>query len=104
MTIRMDEAEVIAAAVGTGLFALLAFIVGAWLLYRLVRPSRRRNRRENRRVQESGFTPEEVEQMLRLMERMEQRLEVLERVVAQDERREERILEAGENPELRRIK
>jgi hypothetical protein len=104
MTIRMDEAEVIAAAVGTGLFALLAFIVGAWLLYRLVRPSRRRTRRENRRVQESGFTPEEVEQMLRLMERMEQRLEVLERVVAQDERREERILEAGEDPELRRIK
>lgn len=104
MTIRMDEAEVIAAAMGTGIFALIAFIVGAWLLYRLVRPSRRNKRREHRRAEESGFTPAETEQMLRIMERMEQRLAVLERVVDQDGRREERILETGEDPELRRIK
>jgi hypothetical protein len=100
MTISMDEGEVIAALVGSGIFAL-AIVVGLiWLLYLLVRPRRRRRREER----EAAFTPSEAEQMIRLMERMEERLEVLERVVAQDGGREERILEAGEAPELRRIK
>jgi flagellar biosynthesis/type III secretory pathway M-ring protein FliF/YscJ len=103
MTIRMDEGEVIAALVGSGIF-VLAIVIGAiWLLYLLVRP-RRRRRRQEREEREAGFSPSEAEQMIRLMERMEERLDVLERVVAQDGSREERILEAGEGPELRRIK
>ena len=101
MTIRMDEGEVIAALVGTGIFALAIVVAVIWLLYLLVRP---RRRRREQRERELGLSPSEAEQMLRLMERMEERLEVLERVVSQDGDREERILEAGEDPELRRIK
>jgi flagellar biosynthesis/type III secretory pathway M-ring protein FliF/YscJ len=113
MTIRMDEAEVIAAAVGTGIFALVAILVAAWLLYLLVRPSRRRKRRElreqrqraaHREPQDEALSTAEAAQMLRVMERMEERLAVLERLVTDDSDREERILEAGESPELRRIK
>jgi hypothetical protein len=100
MTISMDEGEVIAALVGSGIFALAIVVGMIWLLYLLVRPRRRRRREER----ELGLTPSEAEQMIRLMERMEERLEVLERVVAQDGGRGERILEAGEAPELRRIK
>ena len=103
MTIRMDEGEVIAALVGSGIFALAIVITGVWLLYLLVRP-RRRRRLEEREEREAGFSPSEAEQMIRLMERMEERLDVLERVVAQDGGREERIVEAGGGPELRRIK
>ena len=103
MTISMDEGEVIAALVGSGLFILAIVVTALWLLYLLVRP-RRRRRREERVVREAGFSPSEAEQMIQLMERMEERLDVLERVVAQDGGREERILEAGEGPELRRIK
>ena len=102
MTISMDEGEVIAALVGSGIFVLAIVITAVWLLYLLVRP--RRRRREEREEREAAFSPSEAEQMIRLMARMEERLDVLERVVAQDGGREERILEAGERPELRRIK
>jgi len=101
MTIRMDEGEVIAALVGSGIFVLAIVVAALWLLYLLVRPRRRRRKERERELE---MSPSEAEQMLRLMERMEERLDVLERVVSQDGGREERILEAGEGPELRRIK
>ena len=81
MTIRMDEAEVIAAVIGSGIFGLAVLVTIGWLIYLLVRPSRRRRRRER---QAAELTESDAEQMLRLMERMDQRLEVLERVVARD--------------------
>lgn len=99
MTIQMDEADVIAALVGSGVVALVALLFVGWLFYLLVRPRRRR-----REKKEAAMTAAEVEQMLELIERMEQRLAVVERVVAQDGDRQERILEAGRDPELRRIK
>ena len=103
MTIRMDEGEVIAAMIGSGIFTLAVIVTIGWLIYPMVRPSRRRRRRERER-QPAELTQSEAEQMLRLIERMDQRLEVLERVVALDGEPEERILETGEAPELRRIK
>ena len=102
MTIRMDEGEVIAAMIGSGIFTLAVIVTIGWLIYLMVRPSRRRRRERER--QPAELTQSEAEQMLRLIERMDQRLEVLERVVARDEEPEERILETGEAPELRRIK
>jgi len=102
MTIRMDEGEVIAAMIGSGIFTLAVIVTIGWLIYLMVRPSRRRRRERER--QPAELTQSEAEQMLRLIERMDQRLEVLERVVALDGEPEERILETGEAPELRRIK
>jgi hypothetical protein len=102
MTIRMDEGEVIAAMIGSGIFTLAVIVTIGWLIYLMVRPSRRRRRERER--QPAELTQSEAEQMLRLIERMDQRLEVLERVVARDGEAEERILETGEAPELRRIK
>jgi hypothetical protein len=99
MTIRMDEAEVIAALVGSGIFTLALIVGFVWLLYLLVRPRRRRRERKAAEV-----TPSEAEEMIELIARMEQRLEVLERLVVQDDRPQDRVLEAGDSPELRRTK
>jgi hypothetical protein len=91
----VSEAIEIAMAVG-GLVSLL--IVGL-LIYLLVRPPRRR------RVEApSEIDAIEAEEMLALIDRMERRLEVLERALPADHRRETRILETGEGPEHRRMK
>lgn len=100
MTISVDAAEVATAIeVASWVGSLVAMLVIALLVYLMVRPSRRRR---ERRPPEIDAIP--AEQMLRLMERMEQRLDVLERVVAQDAREQDRFLEAGETPEQRRTK
>ncbi len=100
MTISVNGNEIsnaieIAMAVG-GLVSLL--IVGL-LFYLLVRPPRRP--RVEVRPEPDAI---EVEEMLALIDRMERRLEVLERALPAEERQPKRILETGEGPENRRMK
>ncbi len=100
MTIRMDAAEVMTAIeVASWVGTLVAMLVIGLLVYLMVRPSRRR--RERRAAEIDAV---QAEEMLRLMERMEQRLTVLERVVTHDAQQQDRILEAGEARQYRRTK
>ena len=100
MTVSVDAAEMahaieVASWVGTMAAMLVIFL----LVYLMVRPSRRR--RERRAAEIDAV---QAEEMLRLMERMEQRLTVLERVVTHDAKDQDRILEAGEARQYRRTK
>ena len=98
MTIRMDAADLITAIeVASLVGTIVAMLVIGLLIYLMVRPSRRR--RDRRQVE---IDAADARQTLQLIERMERRLEVLERVVAQDAVREEQFLEAGEAPQKRR--
>ena len=99
MTVSMTEQEVIelvGAAVAGGVL-LIMLMVGLFI-YLLVRPPRRRR---------EAPPPEAIdyEEMLAVMERMERRLEALERVVDTEPEPRDRILAAGEErPETRRTK
>ena len=101
MTVQIDGVDVmqaieIAALVGG---IVLTLVVG-FIFYLMVRPVR--HRREKRPVEPDAL---DLEEMIRLLDRVEQRLEVLERAVGDGTRQEERILEAGlEGPENRRTK
>ena len=102
MTIRVDAAELATAVeVASWVGSLVAMLVAVLIIYLMVRPSRRRRREAGRAPEDEAI---EMEEMLRLMERMEQRLEVLERVVAHGANDEDRILDAGEGPQIRRVK
>ena len=97
MTLRIDGTDVGAIIEGAAWAgSIVAILIVALLIYLVVRPPRRRA--------EARPEPEatDVEEMLALMERMERRLEVLERSVGNEPRREEQRLEAGEVPEHRR--
>ena len=92
MTISMNGSEVseaieIAMAVG----GVLALLIGALVFYLLVRPPRRRRVEPPRRDEDSL----DVEEMLALIDRMERRLEVLERAVPAEAGRDERLLETS---------
>ena len=101
MTIQMDASDVVTAIeVASWVASLLAMRVIGLLVWLMVRPSRRRRDRD----QGSAIGAVEAEEMMRLMARVEQRLEVLERLVVQDARAEEHVLEAGEARETRRAK
>ena len=91
----VSEAIEIAMAVG-GLVSLL--IVGL-LIYLVVRPPRRA--RIEARPEPDAI---DAEEMLALIDRMERRLEVLERAVAAEPADGKTLLEAGEGPETRRMK
>ena len=103
MTIRMNEQEVIEiveALAWTG--SVVAMLIIGLLVYLMVRPPRRR-RDERRREAETETL--DAEQVLAVLDRMERRLEVLERAVPAEARDEERFLEAGtEGPKTRRSK
>lgn len=86
MTGNSDLVEAIVAATWVGGF--VATLVIGLLLYLMVRPKRRR--REAPPAEEMDRA-----EMLRLMARMEQRLEVMERAVAAGAPDEERILLTG---------
>jgi hypothetical protein len=91
MTVQIDGVDVmnaieIAAIVG----GLLVTLIVGFVFYLMVRPVR--HRREKRPVEPDAL---DVEEMLGLLDRMEQRLAVLERAVGDDGRREERLLETG---------
>ena len=77
MTIQMDEASVMAAIeVAAIVGSIVSVLVIGLIVYLLVRPSRRQ--REARRAEPDAI---DVEEMIQLIDRMEQRLEVLERAV-----------------------
>lgn len=108
MTISIDGTDVgqaieIAGMVGS----VVALIVAAFIIYLMVRPPRRKRRAQS---DEEALA---MEEMLRLMDRMEQRLAVLERAVEGEEsarryverEREQQLLDAGdEDPQARRTK
>jgi hypothetical protein len=81
MTIQLDGMDVMALAeAATVVGGIISMLVVGLLIYLLVRPPRhvRQARREQPAMQES-----EAEEMLRMMDRMEARLEVLERLVVE---------------------
>ncbi len=100
MTLRLDAADLVAAIeVATLVGTIVAMLVIGLLVYLMVRPSRRR--RDVPASEAAGLDTE----MLRLMERMEHRLEILERAVAGRTAGEDRIVQTGvEAPETRRRK
>ncbi|HWT12875.1 MAG TPA: hypothetical protein VN231_08995 [Allosphingosinicella sp.] len=101
MTFRIDGAEV-GEAIGIAMTVggIVALLVVALLVYLVVRPPRR-PRVEARREPEAI----DGEEMLAVIERMERRLEVLERAVTAEARPQgNQLLEAGEAPETRRTK
>lgn len=103
MTISMSATDVLEVVTIVG--GLFAVLVGALVIYLLVRPSR--GKREAARPEADMLDREE---MLALMDRMERRLETLERLVTHDEEpariapRADEISEAVEDRELGRTK
>ncbi len=103
MTISISDGDV-AQAIDLALTVggLIAMLIVGLLVYLMVRPPRR-VREERRR--EAATETIDAEQVLAVLDRMERRLEVLERAVPAEPRDEERFLEAGaEGPETRRSK
>ena len=101
MTLSVDGVDVmqaieIAAMVGS----IVAMLVIGLIVYLMVRPTRRQP--QVRPPEEDSF---DAGELLRLMDRMEQRLEVLERAVGEETRLQDRQLETDEQrPEMRRKK
>lgn len=92
-----DIGQAIEIALNVG--GVIAVLVIALLVYLLVRPARRQA------PPPLPAEPDEVDvrEMLRLLDRMEQRLEVLERAIGQDTGPRRELLEAGgEAPGTRR--
>lgn len=69
-----DVAEIV--RVAASVFGILLMLVVGWFVYLMVRPSRRA--RDKRREAD----PAEAEQLWRIVDLMERRLEVLERALA----------------------
>jgi hypothetical protein len=69
--------------VGSIVGSIVATTLAVWIVYLMVRPSRR-VREQRRRDSEESFA--DTEEMWAIIDRMESRLEVLERVVAAEER------------------
>jgi hypothetical protein len=87
MSIQIVGAEIgdiveVAATVGS----ILLTLVVCWFVYLMVRPPRhvREQRRGDR--EDRAERPGELDEMWRLMDRMDSRLEVLERALAAEER------------------
>ena len=100
MSVHVDANDVAQAVeLASWVATMLAMLVMGLIVYFMVRPSRRRRERRN-----SEIGSEEAEQMLRLMERMEQRLGTLERIVSQDSPPRIRTIDTEDCDELRRIK
>jgi hypothetical protein len=107
MTIQVDGVDLIAAAEVAALVGgIVSMLVIGLLVYLLVRPPRHVRQAKQR---SAALHEGEAEEMIRLMDRMEERLEVLERALADPTVRrphsnEQRILEPAEGRENRRIK
>ncbi len=100
MTIQMTEADVMAIAEGLAWAgSIVAVLIIALLVYLMVRPPRRRSL-----PVEPDAEAIDMRELVRLMDRMEQRLEVLERLVTDEKRDREQLLEADEGPQTRRTK
>ncbi len=99
MTVSVHPADLVTAIeVASWVATIVAMLVFGLIVYLMVRPKRRRR--------EAPATEEfDRAEMLRLMARMEQRLEVMERAVAAGAPDEERILLTGaKGPGMRRSK
>ena len=101
MTLRVDGVDVMQAIeIASVVGSIVAMLVIGLIVYLMVRPTRRRH--EVRPPEDDAF---DAGELLRLMDRMEQRLEVLERAVGDETRIQDRVLETGEErPEMRRKK
>ena len=104
MTLQINSEEAIAIAQAAALgIGILMVLLGGLFFYLLVRPPRRKR----------GAPPPaetiDAEEVRALIDRMESRLETLERVIGSSERRaltaadEDRLLEAGQGSETRRM-
>ena len=98
----LQDAIEIASIVGT----VVTITIFAIIAYFLVRPKKRRNAPERQEADQL-----QMEEMLALMDRMERRLETLERAIGEDRpqrlaarREEHEILEAADSRELGRTK
>ncbi len=95
MTVSISPADVAGIVqVAATVFSILLMLVVGWLVYLMVRPSRRD--RAARKVREAD--PAEAEQLWRIVDLMERRLEVLERALSArlEDRRERDFLLADE--------
>ena len=100
MTLQIDGTDVMAAIeVAAWVGSIVAMLIVGLIVYLMVRPARRR---PDPRVREPEAV--DVEEMVRLLDRMEQRLMVLERAVEAQAGDRNELLEAGEGPETRRMK
>jgi hypothetical protein len=87
-----DVAEIV--QVAATVFSILLTLVVGWFVYLMVRPSKKE--RERRRLREAD--PAEAEELWRIVDLMERRLEVLERALADrlEDRGEQDFLLADE--------
>ena len=101
MTISINGAEFgEAIAIASVVGSIVSFLIVALVIYLVVRPPRHRRIEAAREAD-----PIEAGEMIALMERMERRMEVLERAIGdRDEPRRDQVLEAAEAPETRRVK
>jgi hypothetical protein len=98
MTIQMTQADVMAAVEGLAWAgSIAAMLIVGLLIYLMVRPRRPRDAPPQADALDA-------DEMLRLIDRMERRLEVLERAVAGEGAGTDRVLEADEGPDMRRSK
>jgi phage shock protein B len=90
MTIQVDAADFATAVeVASWVASMVAMLIMGLIVYFMVRPSRR-----SRQRRDSDAEALQLEEMVQLMERMERRLETLERAI-RDEHEAPRILETG---------
>ena len=100
MTLQIDGTDVMAVIeIAAWVGSIVAMLVVGLIVYLMVRPVRRR---PDTRVREPEAL--DVEEMARLLDRMEQRLMVLERAVEVQAGDRNELLETGEGPETRRMK
>ncbi|MGQ0660838.1 hypothetical protein [Sphingosinicella sp.] len=107
MTISMSANEVMEAIeIATIVGSIVALVIGAWVIYLLVRPPR--HKRDAVQPEADALDREE---MLASMDRMERRLETLERLVTHDDqpariapRAADEVSEAVEDRALGRTK
>jgi hypothetical protein len=101
MTVSIDGTDLSTALqVASVVATIIGLLIGGLVLYLLVRPPRKNRRRA--RPEAEALDPEQVMQVL---DRMEQRLEVLERAIGREPDEQRQLLNAGlESPEDRRVK
>jgi hypothetical protein len=86
MSIQLNGAEIgEIVGIAASVFSILLMLVCGWFVYLMVRPPRH-VREQRRRDREER--PGELEEMWRLMDRLDSRLEVLERAMVEAERPE----------------
>ena len=100
MTVEVESLSTAIAVAETvaWMIGVLVMLLAGLLLYLLVRPSRRA-----RELPPQEDEAVNVEEMLRLIDRMEDRLEVLERALAEREG-DQRVLEPAGGRQVRRMK